>query len=217
MPQHYYYIRLLDDDGKVLTIRCEQASGPRDACRKAFGVVYDKPTDTARYLDIGTKSPRYLSQKRKRELQDDPNNWHPIPRSTLTGPNVEPKQAKCLGWVSKFDRAQGATISERCRLPKGHAGPCQTLSMISAQDVPKDEELPTGLVRLKRGSVLQLSVGDQFDIRLPDGSVVEAEMTSNCLALTKTSGPKPAVSPHTGKPGTVTTTQGAFFHMEEKR
>jgi hypothetical protein len=75
-PLHYFYIRV--GEGKSATIRCEKARDPRQACKMAYGVIYDSPTDTARYKDIGTVKPANLSMKRKRELEKD-EGWLPIP------------------------------------------------------------------------------------------------------------------------------------------
>lgn len=87
---HYYLIRVYKDDGSELCTRCEKASGPRQACQKAFGVVYDRPTDTCRYLDLGTRKPAYLSEKAKRALVNDPANWKRIPPREKE-PTVLPK------------------------------------------------------------------------------------------------------------------------------
>jgi hypothetical protein len=77
-PLHYYYVRV--GEGKSATIRCEKARDPRQACKMAYGVIYDSPTDTARYKDIGTVKPANLSAKKKAELQKD-EGWLPIPRA----------------------------------------------------------------------------------------------------------------------------------------
>lgn len=58
----YYYIKVED------TIRCEHADGPIEACRKAFGVVYNKPIDTAEYKFVGTRRPGSLSATKQVEL-----------------------------------------------------------------------------------------------------------------------------------------------------
>jgi len=71
---NYYYIMV---DGHL---RCEKAYNPREACRMAFGVIYDRPTDNARYKNIGRKAPRYLSQKVLQQLKG-PNDWLPIPKA----------------------------------------------------------------------------------------------------------------------------------------
>lgn len=79
MAKRYYYIRVYDDDGKPLATRCEQADGPREACKLAYGMIYDRSTDTCRYLDLGTRKPAYMSQRKINELTSNPANWHPIP------------------------------------------------------------------------------------------------------------------------------------------
>jgi hypothetical protein len=73
MRQHYYYIKLLDHN----VIRCEKATDPREACRLAFGCIYSG-VPTVGYKDIGTRSPKYLTLKRKQELEG-PDGWLPIP------------------------------------------------------------------------------------------------------------------------------------------
>ena len=77
--QSYYYIRVYNDDGTELTTRCEQADGPREACMKAFGVIYDRDSDSAKYRDIGTRAPRTMSDKRSHALKQDGPDWHKIP------------------------------------------------------------------------------------------------------------------------------------------
>ncbi len=72
MTLHYYYIKVNEH------IRCERAKGPRDACKLAFGVIYDD--GEALYKDVGTRSPKYLSAKLKVELQG-PDGWLPIPKA----------------------------------------------------------------------------------------------------------------------------------------
>lgn len=64
----YYYIKVDD------VIRCENADGPRSACKKAFGVIYDKPHDTAEYKYVGTRRPGSLSAAKQRELKG-PDGW----------------------------------------------------------------------------------------------------------------------------------------------
>jgi hypothetical protein len=81
MRQHYYFVRVYDDEGKALSTRCEQAVGPREACKLAFGVIYDNSYNTARYYDIGARKPANLSQKRLQEIENDKAGWKPIPRS----------------------------------------------------------------------------------------------------------------------------------------
>ncbi len=76
---HYYYIRVYDDRGKPLSTRCEKATGPRAACKLAFGVIYDNDYDTATYYDLGTRAPRYLSQRRLQEIERDKAGWKRIP------------------------------------------------------------------------------------------------------------------------------------------
>ena len=78
--EHYYLIRV-GDNPKEYHTRCEKANGPREACRLAYGVIYDRPEDTCRYLDLGTRKPAYISQKRLKELKDNPDNWKPIPQT----------------------------------------------------------------------------------------------------------------------------------------
>lgn len=82
MAQHYYYIRIYED-GKPVHTRCEKASGPREACKLAYGVIYDRNSDTVRYLDLGGRSPRYMSLRQKSAMVSDPKNWKPIPKSGL--------------------------------------------------------------------------------------------------------------------------------------
>lgn len=79
MSQHYYYVRICDDKGKEISTRCEKASDPREACRLAFGVIYDNPKAHATYYDIGGRRPADLSQKRKEEIEADKSGWKPIP------------------------------------------------------------------------------------------------------------------------------------------
>jgi hypothetical protein len=83
----YYYIRILDRDennvptDKIIALRSEKASGPREACKLAFGVIYDQPTnDSVHYKCIGIRKPAYLSNKRRHELQTEKEGWLPIPK-----------------------------------------------------------------------------------------------------------------------------------------
>lgn len=78
--QHYYAVRVYDDNGKPLSTRVEQANGPRRACQLAFGVIYDNDYDTAKYCDLGTRKPTYLSHKKRNELMAEPN-WKKIPKT----------------------------------------------------------------------------------------------------------------------------------------
>lgn len=73
---HYFYVRV--GEGKSASIRCEKARDPRQACKMAYGTIYDGPDDTARYKDIGTIKPANLSIKKKLELEGD-DGWLPIP------------------------------------------------------------------------------------------------------------------------------------------
>lgn len=68
----WYLIRLTTQD----CTRVEKAHDPREACRQAFGVVYDR--GQAVYKDIGTRQPSSLSAKWKEKLYG-PDDWLPIP------------------------------------------------------------------------------------------------------------------------------------------
>ncbi len=76
---HHYYVRVYDEQGKPLSTRGAEARGPREACREAFGVVYDGPDDTCRVCDVGTRSPKYLSRKALDAILDNPANWKRVP------------------------------------------------------------------------------------------------------------------------------------------
>jgi len=69
------------EDNKTIAVRTEKADNPREACEKAYGVIYDKPTDTAQYVEIGTRSPRTLSNKKLNELTEE-KNWKKIPQTS---------------------------------------------------------------------------------------------------------------------------------------
>ena len=77
-----YLIRIYDHEteDKIVAERCEKAENPREACRLAFGVIYDRPEDTARYLML-EKMPRSYSGVALKRITDIRQNWHPIPRA----------------------------------------------------------------------------------------------------------------------------------------
>ncbi len=74
MAQHYYMIRLVEAGNT----RTEKAKGPREACKLAYGVIYEQ--GQAVYKDIGTRSPAYISAKKKQELHGD-QDWLAIPKT----------------------------------------------------------------------------------------------------------------------------------------
>ncbi len=76
----YYLIRVYNTDGSPLQTRCEKAGNPRDACKLAFGVIYDNSYNTARYLDIGSRKPNSISRKKLEEMEKN-GPWLPIPKS----------------------------------------------------------------------------------------------------------------------------------------
>lgn len=75
MKYQYYLVRLVNSGHT----RCEKASGPREACKLAYGTVYGMPGIVV-YKAIGTKLTRRLSQKRRDELEG-PDGWLPLPMS----------------------------------------------------------------------------------------------------------------------------------------
>lgn len=78
----YFFIRVFNEDGTPLSTRCEKASTPEEACKLAFGVVYNHSFDTARYYEIGSRKPKYLTQKRKIEIEADKEGWKLFTRVT---------------------------------------------------------------------------------------------------------------------------------------
>ncbi len=65
MKKHYYYVRW------VHALRFAEAYSIEDACKDAYGMV---STDME-VKDLGTRHPRYFSNKKKFELQNDPKDW----------------------------------------------------------------------------------------------------------------------------------------------
>lgn len=57
--------------------RLERAANVREACRLAFGVVYDRANDEVVFKDVGTRSPKYIAQKVKAEWYKD-DGWRRI-------------------------------------------------------------------------------------------------------------------------------------------
>ena len=70
----YYLIRIYDD-GVIISERIEKAKGPRTACQLAYGVIYDRPSDTVEYMFCGSTK----SQVLKRVRESKPGDWKKIP------------------------------------------------------------------------------------------------------------------------------------------
>ncbi len=79
MKEHFYLIRITDEIGNEVSTRLSKASNPREACKQAFGVVYDN-TPTVGYKDIGTRSIKYLSSKQQLHFYLK-EGWLPIPKA----------------------------------------------------------------------------------------------------------------------------------------
>jgi hypothetical protein len=92
MRQNYYLVRIYDEDNQPLSTRCEKAIDCREACKKAFGVVYDHHHDTARWCCIGAKMLRNLTGEEWKRLTV-PENWHLFHSSNETS-EVERKKTK---------------------------------------------------------------------------------------------------------------------------
>lgn len=75
---NYFLVRIYREDGTELATRCERASDPRTACKMAYGVVYDRPDDTCRYV-ILPSLPRNMSRKALDAICSKTDNWLPIP------------------------------------------------------------------------------------------------------------------------------------------
>lgn len=65
--KHYYYIRWSD------VVRMQKANNPCEACKLAFGII----TENMEIKDLGTKNPKYLSNKKLQELKDN-TQWNKI-------------------------------------------------------------------------------------------------------------------------------------------
>jgi len=77
-----YYLFRVGDNPKSYQYRCEKASGPREACKLAFGVIYSgQYHGSVMVKDIGSRKPVYLSQKRKLELYNSPDGWERVPET----------------------------------------------------------------------------------------------------------------------------------------
>jgi hypothetical protein len=72
---NYYLTRVYDDDGKPLSTRCEKAKGPRQACKLAFGVIYDNDYNKVVYKNAGTRKTGIDKASRSSE------GWQKIPKT----------------------------------------------------------------------------------------------------------------------------------------
>ena len=75
-----YYLIAIFENGKAVHTRTEKAKDPKEACMAAYGIIYNKPGDTAKYLELGTRSPKYMSTKKYTELVNNASNWKKIPQ-----------------------------------------------------------------------------------------------------------------------------------------
>lgn len=78
MTKHYYAIRVGDPVNG--TTRVEKADGPREACRAAYGTIYDRwdaesPSEWVRYKDLGSSKPSSFPKA----LAGPESDWKPIP------------------------------------------------------------------------------------------------------------------------------------------
>jgi hypothetical protein len=65
MRKHYYYVRWGDH------IRMAEGTTIEEACKYAYGMV-----GREMYVkDLGTRHPKYMSHKRKMELQNSTEGW----------------------------------------------------------------------------------------------------------------------------------------------
>jgi hypothetical protein len=145
----YYYIKVQGQ------IRCEKADDPREACRLAFGIIYDQPQhDTAVYKDIGTRKPAYLSQTRLAELKG-PNGWLKIPTA----------EEWIQGSTRKIDDNPVAGTKSKQYVIRVVIGDDDTPPLATRLEGPFLECLRyAGLVRVHEGDGRQC-----FDLRAPAG------------------------------------------------
>lgn len=70
---HYYLFRVHGNQ-----YRMERASNVREACKLAFGTIYEAPYNgSVVYKDLGTRSPRYIPQKVRQQWYKD-EDWKVI-------------------------------------------------------------------------------------------------------------------------------------------
>lgn len=73
MKKHYFLFRVHGDQ-----FRMERATSVEEACRLAFGVVYKAPYNgSVVYKNIGTRSPKYTTNKVKQTWYED-KDWKVI-------------------------------------------------------------------------------------------------------------------------------------------
>ncbi len=70
--KHYYLFRYADN-----MWRCGEGYTVQEACQEAFGVIYG-PGNRTKYKDMGTRTPKYLSEKAKRAFYSN-DGWLDIP------------------------------------------------------------------------------------------------------------------------------------------
>lgn len=118
----YYYIRVYDKQGKPIATRCEKAPNPREACRLAYGIIYDRPTDTARYVELGTRMPAYMSQKLLATLTT-PDKWKRIPQIEPRPPvkKVEPVPQTGVTKVEHDKKYLYVLSQEHYHFPPNHS------------------------------------------------------------------------------------------------
>ncbi len=58
--------------------RTEKAKTVQEACKQAFGVVYDNTSPTIVYKDLGTRSPKYAAMHIKMEWHSA-HGWSKMP------------------------------------------------------------------------------------------------------------------------------------------